>query len=188
MTFRLRIRRLPIILILFPFVFLPGCSPGPGSDSGAIDQLENYYFNADLAFAIAYPADWKIATGSGQPPESCSVHWRSAEGESDAPSLLEATVAACPGSYWADGLEAMKAAFLTRRPGFTFSREEEMTLPWGKATRVLGRDQSRAALILFLETGERGYIVTCSTPESEFERYRPLCEKMIVSFQPLQER
>jgi hypothetical protein len=150
--------------------------------------METYYFDAELAFAIEYPSDWKLERGSGQPPESCTVHWQSSILKDNAEPVVRAAVVACPLSHWPSGAEAMQADFLAEHPALGISEEKEVVLPGGKGTMLLGNDASRTHLAVLLGTESRGYILTFSTPSSDFEKYRPLFEEILESFQPQQER
>jgi hypothetical protein len=150
--------------------------------------METYYFDAELAFAITYPSDWKLERGSGRPPDSCTVHWQSAILKDHTEPVVRAAVVACPLSHWPGGAEAMQADFLAARPALGISEEKEIVLPGGKATMLLGNDASRGYLAAFLATESRGYILTFSSPPGDFEKYRPLFEEIIESFQPQREQ
>jgi hypothetical protein len=187
----------PMTLCRFRLIFLcftplllalsMGCAPRPAEDAGILEHMETYYFDAELAFAIEYPSDWKLERGSGRPPESCTVYWQSSKPEDHTEPVVRAAVVACPLSHWSGGAKAMQADFLAERPALGISEKKEVALPGGKATMLLGNDASRGYLAVFLDTESRGYILTFSTPGSEFEGYRPLFEEVLESFQPQRE-
>lgn len=165
-----------------------GCAPGPAEDAGILEHMETYYFDAELAFAIVYPSDWKLERGSGRLPESCTVHWQSSILQDNGEPVVRAAVFACPRSHSPGRVEAMQADFLAERPALDISEEKEVVLPGGKATMLLGNDGSRGHLAIFLETDSREYILTFSTPGSDFENYRLLFEEILESFQPQREQ
>jgi hypothetical protein len=173
----------PLLLAL-----LPGCAPRPAEEAGILEHLETYYFDAELAFAIEYPSDWKLERGSGRPPESCTVHWQTSILKDHTEPVVRAAVVACPLSHWADGPVAMRDDYLAARPALQISEEKEVTLPGGKATRLFGKGASRTHLAVFMRTESRGYIVSFSAPAGDFGSYRPLFDEMLESFRPLQER
>jgi hypothetical protein len=181
----------PILLLSLAALLLAlasGCAPRPAEEAGILEHKETYYFDAELAFAIEYPSDWKLERGSGRPPESCTVHWQSSTQKDHTEPVVRAAVVACPLSHWPGEPVAMMADFLASRPALQISEEKEIALPGGKATRLLGKDASRTHLAVFMRTMSRGYIVSFSTPGSDFENHRPLFDEMLESFRPLQER
>jgi hypothetical protein len=178
------------LLCLIPLLFAlaSGCATRSAEETGIRDHLETYYFDAELAFAIEYPSDWKLERGSGRQPESCTVHWQSSAPKDNAEPVVRAAVVACALSHWPGGPEAMQAGFLAEHPALEISERKEIVLPGGEATMLLGNDASRAHLAAILRTESRGYIVTFSTPSRDFASYRPLFDEMLASFKPQQER
>jgi hypothetical protein len=176
-----------LCLISLLFTLSSGCATRSAEEAGVLEHLETYYFDAELAFTIEYPSDWKLERGSGPPPESCTVHLQSSVLKENADPVVRAAVVACALSHWPGGAEAMQAGFLAERPDLSISEQKEVVLPGGKATMLLGNDASRAHLAVFLRTESRGYIVTFSTPSRNFENYRPLFDEILESFQPQQE-
>jgi len=165
-----------------------GCTPRSGGESGAIEQKETYYFDAERGFAIEYPSDWKIERGIGRPPESCTVRWQSPAVQGSAEPAVEAEVIACPISLWPGGLEAMRAEFLAEHESLTLSADKSIELPGGKGTMLIGEAAKRTRLAVFLLSENRGYRISFTTPSADFETYRPLFDEMLESFTPLEGR
>jgi len=182
--------RLDCLLWITPLLLVlsSGCAPSPGEEAAALERLETYYFDAELAFAITYPSDWKLVRGDDRAPESCTVRWQAPIEQGRTEPVATAEVVACPLSHWPGGVVAMQAEFLAKRPALNISEEKEVMLPGGKGTMLLGNDISRTQLAVLLETESRGYIVAFSTPNADFDGYRPLFEGMLQSFQPQHER
>jgi hypothetical protein len=179
------------LLLCFTLILLTvcsGCARQSAAEAGIDDHKETYYFDAQLAFAIEHPADWKLLRGGKDAPASCTVRWQSPPEREGEEPVVRAEVSACPSLHESGGSEKMREDFLLAHPTLVLTEDKVVELPGGTGLMLVGTDPMRTYLAAFLPSANRGYILTFSAPGEKFDSYRPLFAEMLESFRSQQGR
>jgi hypothetical protein len=163
--------------LLVAILLLPGCTPSGTSAENTLPG-EAYYVDGELGFALKLPADWKRE----RQPAAGRVRWAPPPGA----AAVTATVGTRPPEPADADPAPLLAEFTAAHPGFVLTDRQQVKTTAGGAWRLLGHTPSRLWLLLYVPGPRRSFVLEFSAPPEEFDRQRPVFERMIASFRPLE--
>jgi hypothetical protein len=164
------------ILLLACSLFLQGCAAINESGSKIKTGM---YIDAVLECAIEYPITWSKDRRLNYGTQSGELRWKPPQADATLLRLISQ-------ERNADEPEQQIARLYQEFTGLEISMQEEVTLPVGNATHIIGSTAERHFEIYHYSNANRNYLVFLTTLKGNTKLYSGVMDKVINSFQVMQ--
>lgn len=165
-----------ILSLLACGLFLQGCA---ATDKPEPKIKTGMYIDAVLECAIEYPLTWSKERRLSYGTQSGELRWRPPQSDAALLRLISQ-------ERNKDEQEEQIARLYQEFTGLEISTQEEVTLPVGKATHIIGATAEKHFEIYHFSNANRSYLIFLATLKGETALYSGVMNKVINSFQVIE--
>lgn len=173
----------PIVLLLL-LLFAIGCA-SKAVDDGVPEVREKLYIDANLAFSMMVPEDWKRSFITPPPgsPARYSVRWKGAI-KDEPVRLIELQVALLPITSRLESSPAILQELALSHPALTITGQQQLADQPDAPLVFSGRTPDRQHQLMLVTARQGHFRIELSAPTEDFAAYELLFTEILASFQP----